>query len=52
MIRIGEAMIAIALWLWDTDINFRQYPYGPPEYGFQYGLAWRLYHLGLRLSTP
>ncbi len=40
--------VRIALWLWRTDESFRQYPYGPPSYGIRYGLAWALYHWGIR----
>ena len=40
----------VALRLWRTDWTFHQYPYGPPDRGLRYGLAWRLYHWGI--SSP
>jgi hypothetical protein len=37
----------IALWLWRTDMSFYQYPYGPPQHGLRFAIAWRLYHWSL-----
>jgi hypothetical protein len=47
---IGILLVNAARSLWRTDINFREWPYGPPQHGLRYGLAWRLYHTGIRLA--
>ncbi len=49
-IALGNWMIGKALKLWRTDATFFQYPFGPPDHGIRYGLAWRLYHAGLSLK--
>lgn len=35
------------LWLWGTDLSFRQYPFGPPERGTKNRIAWWAYHRGI-----
>jgi len=42
-----RAAIELALRLWRTDLTFHQYPYGPPQRGLRFGLAWLLYHWGI-----
>lgn len=43
---LAELAIRAALKLWRTDLDFSDYPYGPPDHGFRYGLASRLFEWG------
>jgi hypothetical protein len=44
-------LMNFALTLWKTDLNFREWPYGPPDRGIRHGIADKLYRLGLWLTN-
>lgn len=46
-----KLLFRFAFWIWRTDADFAQYPYGPPDRWFWPRIAWEAYHLALRIEV-
>lgn len=41
---LAQILMRFSLWAWRTDETLYQYPFGPPDHGIRYRLAWWAYH--------
>lgn len=50
MKTLASVLLWVSLRIWKTDIQFRQYPFGPPDRGIKYGFAMWAYSTALAIE--